>query len=175
MAFVDDDTSKQKYDYFSKPDGEEVLQKFWCAIKPATTAALTLSTIDVLLKSKPQGYGNIIARYAFISFPVIGCTTAFVLTSNAAAALRNKQDRLNWVLGGFAAGGVIGVWRRKPHIGLLSGIALGLLAYGKKYAVDVGYVMFPPSRSHYSLRSGGYDYTICKNIPGNYTTGPSKQ
>ncbi|KAL3288621.1 hypothetical protein HHI36_003057 [Cryptolaemus montrouzieri] len=165
---------EQKYNYFSKPDGEDVLEKFWCVIKPATVTALALSTIDVMLMSKPQGYGNILARYAFVSFPVIGCTTAFVLTSNAAAAIRKKQDRLNWVLGGAAAGSIIGIWRRRQPLGWFCAGTFGLIGYLRKYAADNNFPIMPETRPHYSLRSGAYDFTITKNIPGNYTTDAPK-
>ncbi|XP_045466567.1 uncharacterized protein LOC123675263 [Harmonia axyridis] len=165
----------KKYDYFAKPDGEDIPQKLWYTLQPAVAAALSLSTIDVMLMSKPKGYVNILMRYAYVSFPVIGCTAAFVLTSNFVGALRKESDRVNWAVGGAAAGGVVGIWSRKPSTGCLCAIAFGFLGALRKFAADNNIVINPTdSRAHFSLRSGGYDYTLAKEIPGKYTTGPSK-
>ncbi|XP_044747337.1 uncharacterized protein LOC123308643 [Coccinella septempunctata] len=167
-------TPAPKYDYFSKPDGEDVPKKLWYTLQPAAASAFALSTIDVMLMTKPKGYVNILMRFGYVSFPIIGCTTAFVLTSNFLGSLRQKSDRLNWAVGGMAAGGVVGLWRRKQITGCLCALAFGFLGYMRKYGADNGFVIFPETRSHFSLRSAGYDYTLAKDVPGNYTKGPAK-
>lgn len=162
------------YDYFAQPDGEDVAGKLRYCAYPAAASAFVLSSIDVMLLSKPKGYINILMRYGYVSFPILGCTAAFILTTNALGALRNKSDKLNWTAGGMAAGAVIGVWRRKPLTGCLSAVALGFLGCMRKYGAENNFAIMPDTRPFYNLRSGGYDYTLAKHIPGNYTTGPKE-
>ncbi|CAH1958225.1 unnamed protein product [Acanthoscelides obtectus] len=82
-----------------------------------------IGTADVLLYSHPKGYLETLGRYGYMSFPIIGATTAFVCTTNAAASIRGKDDLLNWFLGGFAAGAMMGVWRRR----VMTGWNMGML------------------------------------------------
>lgn len=88
-------------------------------------AGLTLATYDVVLYSKPKGIPNIVGRYAFHVGPMMGVATAFTTVTYAATKFRGKDDCLNYVLGGIAAGGVVGTWSKSLATGCLAGLALG--------------------------------------------------
>ena len=88
-------------------------------------AGLTTATYDTVLYSKPKGLINIIGRYAMHVGPLMGVATAFTTVTYASTKFRGKDDGLNYALGGFAAGGVIGRWAKNFPTGCLVGILLG--------------------------------------------------
>lgn len=53
-----------------------------------------------MLISRPKGVLNTAVRFAFVSLPIVGVASAFVLTTNALGSLRKKDDHLNWLAGG---------------------------------------------------------------------------
>ncbi|CAH1958224.1 unnamed protein product [Acanthoscelides obtectus] len=106
-----------------------------------------------------------------MSFPIIGATTAFVCTTNAAASIRGKDDLLNWFLGGFAAGAMMGVWRRRVMTGWNMGMLFGILAIGKKYAVQNGWDVTPRNPPIASRGIWDWDFTLTAERPRNWTTG----
>lgn len=55
----------------------------------------------------------------------MGMATAFTTVTYAATKFRGKDDGLNYVLGGFAAGGMVGAWSKSFPTGCLAGILLG--------------------------------------------------
>lgn len=105
------------YHYHDTPDGEDILKKLWFVLKPAALVALGLGTCDVMLYSKPKGYMATLGRYAYLSMPVFGMTTVFVLASNMLRNARGKDDIWNWAGAGAAAGSVLGIWRGSPQVG----------------------------------------------------------
>lgn len=88
-------------------------------------AGLGTATYDVVLYSKPKGISNIVGRYAMHVGPLMGIATAFTTVTYAATKFRGKDDSLNYVLGGIAAGGVVGAWAKSFPTGCLAGIILG--------------------------------------------------
>lgn len=86
---------------------------------------LAIATYDVVLYSKPKGIPNIVGRYGFHVGPMMGMATAFTTVSYAANRFRGKDDAVNYVLGGIAAGGVVGTWCKSFPTGCLAAILLG--------------------------------------------------
>lgn len=161
------------YSYFDTPDGQDVWDKFLAVIKPTALVALGISTADVMLYSHPKGYLQTLGRYAYITAPILGAATVFVVTTNVLTNLRNQDDKLNWAAGGAAAGSVIGVWRRSPQIGFAAAGFLSLLAAGKKYAVQNNYTIIPEKRNvaHGGAKAVRHDWTLMSERPRNWTTG----
>lgn len=90
-------------------------------------AGLATATYDVVLYSKPKGIPNIIGRYAFHTGPMMGIATAFTTVTYAATKFRGKDDAFNYVLGGIAAGGVVGAWNKSFVTGCLAALVMGEL------------------------------------------------
>lgn len=161
------------YQYFDTPNGEDIGKKLWCALKPATTLAIVAGTVDVLMYSKPKGYLAALGRYAWISIPILGVTTAFVLTTNLSKIYRKEEDYWNWALGGFGAGGVVGVYTGRATSGWLWGATFATAAMIKKYAVDNNIIMIPQGKQALgTIRYVRHDYSLTSYRPGNYTVGP---
>lgn len=72
-------------------------------------AGLVVSTYDVLMYTKPQGYVPTLGAYLRSTVPLAGAGAAFAAVTCASTALRGKDDKLNYFLGGSSAGGIIGV------------------------------------------------------------------
>lgn len=56
-----------------------------------------------MLISRPKGAFNTAVRFAFVTLPIVGVASAFVLATNALGSLRKKDDHLNWLAGGTTA------------------------------------------------------------------------
>lgn len=160
-------TCKNRYKYFDTPDGQDIHKKLYYVMKPTILGAIYISTADVLLNSRPKGYPTIIKRFAYISLPIIGMSTAFVLTTNGLCLLRGADDKLNWVAGGMAAGVVFGIWKKTVPAGFVACSIFSLMAVVKKFAVENNYTLFPIGpRAHGGLNSVRADYSLlpdCKN------------
>lgn len=102
-------------------------------------AGLTSATYDVVLYSKPKGIPNIIGRYAFHVGPMMGIATAFTTATYAATKFRGKDDSFNYVLGGIAAGGVVGAWSKSFVTGCLAGLIMGECEWGVLSKDSSGY------------------------------------
>lgn len=160
---------EKPYSYFDTPGGKDVFNKFMCVMKPTSQWAFGICLFDLIV-SKPKGYLPTIGRVAYVATPIFGSTTAFVLVTNTAASLRHKDDKLNWFIGGMAAGSVFGGWVRNGMLGFNVGMALGLAAVIRKYFHEIGHVMFPvgPTRT---MSTSYQDWTLIKERPRNWTTG----
>ncbi|KAJ8972355.1 hypothetical protein NQ317_008765 [Molorchus minor] len=160
------------YDYNAKPDGEDVAGKLVHVLKPTATIAFFLGTADVLLYSHPKGYLQTLGRYAYVGAPLLGATTTFVCTSNIIGSLRNKDDELNWFLGGLAAGAIFGIWRRRTIVGFNMGMFLGIIGLIRKNCLLNGYAWGPDEiKTRGTVWSFQQDYTLTRERPGNWTTG----
>ncbi|CAG9834860.1 unnamed protein product [Diabrotica balteata] len=159
------------YSYFDTPDGHDVLEKFWCVMKPASLTAFGIGTIDVVAWSHPKGYLPTLGRYAYMGFPIVGASAAFVLVTNASASLRKKDDNWNWFIGGFSAGSVLGAWKRHAMIGFNCGMFFGILAVCRKIMADNNWEVTPSVTPVATQNAWNYDFTLTKERPGNWTTG----
>lgn len=160
------------YKYFDTPDGQDILSKLLVVLKPTTMGALGISTVDVMLYSHPKGYWQTLGRYAYMSLPIIGMASAFVLTTNMVANLREKDDKVNWVAGAWAAGSIFGIWRRSPQFGFLACGVFSFVAIVKKHGVQNGWVFFDPPKTvrHGGVKSVRQDWTLTAERPRNWTT-----
>ncbi|XP_023019619.1 NADH dehydrogenase (ubiquinone) B14.7 subunit [Leptinotarsa decemlineata] len=160
------------YKYFDTPDGHDVFKKYLCLLKPAGQVTAAAGIFDVVAWSHPKGYLPILGRFVYVGTPIIGATTAFVFTTNGLASLRNKDDKLNWFLGGFAAGALVGAWRGKTMFGFNLGMLFGLMAVVRKYSEDRGWQFSPPNGV--PIMNQGiwqYDFSLFKERPRTWTTG----
>lgn len=114
-----------KNQYYDKPDGQDYAGKMLVTNQYAAVTGLGIATYDVVLYTKPKGLSSIIGRYAFHVGPAMGMATAFTTVTYAATKLRGKDDRINYVLGGLAAGGVYGAWNKSFVAGCVSGLFFG--------------------------------------------------
>ncbi|ALC40497.1 CG9350, partial [Drosophila busckii] len=163
--------------YYDHPDGEDAFGKIVATNKYALTAGLAWSTLDVLTLSKPQGYLPTIGRFAYNTGPLMGMATAFTLTTLAATNARGKDDKINYLIGGFAAGGVFGAWKRNHVAGLCAGLFLGIAGVLKKMSIEQGWEFFPKPLKHQygGVNIASNDYTITAERPRNWTTEEKKE
>lgn len=164
------------YKYYDTPKGEDILKKLWISTKLAGSAGLMWSTIDVILNSKPKGYLPTIGRYMYITGPFIGMAGAYTVTSNVAASLRKKDDSLNYILGGIAAGNMAGAWRKSLMVGFVWSVAFAVAGIVKKSSIDGGWELLPEENNRVvtCVNSRWYDFTLTKERPRNWTTGQDK-
>ncbi|XP_018327163.1 NADH dehydrogenase [ubiquinone] 1 alpha subcomplex subunit 11 [Agrilus planipennis] len=154
------------YKYFDTPVGEDTLKKLWCITKIAAPVALGVATVDVMLYSSPSGYLPTLGRYAYICGPILGMTTAFVLTKNYSASIRQKDDKINWFLGALPAGGILGAWSKSTTVGFGACAFLGLVAVLAKQAIDEDWVIYPKNvmRNKGGLWANNVDWTLTKDV-----------
>lgn len=89
--------------------------------------------------------------------------------------LRQKDDIWNWGTGGVAAGVVCGAWLRSRPTGMFVGLGLALLAMAKKDTRNRGvHLLFPDSVGQEQATLWYPDYTLCEDLPRNWTPGPPK-
>lgn len=115
-----------KNQYYDEEEGKDYFGKMAVTNQYAAILGLGTATYDVLLYSKPKGFQRIIGRYAFHVGPLMGMASAFTTVTYMGTKLRGKDDRLNYFLGGMAAGGVYGAWSRSFVAGAVVGVFLGL-------------------------------------------------
>lgn len=161
------------YKYYDTPMGEDVFKKLWVSGRIAGAAGLLISTCDVMLYSYPKGYLQTMGRYIYITGPFIATAAAFTTTANMLASARGKDDRLNYFLGGVAAGTIIGTWRKSLMVGFAFSVAFGVMGIVRKDALDNNWLFNPPVvRSYSGPNAHNYDFTLTKERPRNWTTGP---
>ncbi|XP_022920768.1 uncharacterized protein [Onthophagus taurus] len=161
------------YRYFDTPDGEDLFKKLWLVAKPAFFTGIFLSTADVLCFEKHKSYTQVAGRYAFITLPLVGIASTFVITSNLAAQQRKKDDIWNWGLGGAVSGGLVGAWRRSAVAGFSAAAGLAFLAIVRKDLHERGWELVPENivRMHGGVQVAKMDWTLMKERPRNWTTG----
>ncbi|XP_017868826.1 PREDICTED: NADH dehydrogenase [ubiquinone] 1 alpha subcomplex subunit 11 [Drosophila arizonae] len=158
--------------YYDYPDGEDAFGKIVATNRYAIAAGLAWSTFDVLTLTKPQGYIPTLGRFAYNTGPLMGMATAFTVTTLAATNIRGKDDKLNYLIGGFAAGGVFGAWKHNHVAGLVTGLFLGIAGVIKKMSIEQGWEFFPDSPTHQygGVNIAKNDYTLMADRPRNWTT-----
>ncbi|PSN30416.1 hypothetical protein C0J52_25443 [Blattella germanica] len=156
------------YSYYDTPDGQDCIQKIWYTSKIAGVVGLAVSAIDVRLYSHTQGFIPTAGRFAHFTFPFIGMAAAFTAGTCIATNWRQKDDKLNYFLGGCAAGAIFGAWRKSGVAAFAAAASLGALAVVKKMSLEEGWEFFPepPLHTYGSIRNTHHDWTI--------TTAPPK-
>lgn len=156
------------YSYYDTPDGEDCFKKLWYTTRFAAVSGLVVSAIDVRLYSHTQGLYPTAARFAHFTFPFIGMAAAFTATTCLATSVRQKDDKLNYILGACAAGGVFGAWRKCAFSGFVGSVVLSFMAVVKKISLEEGWEPFPnyaPLHMYGSLRGARHDWTLTKPRP----------
>lgn len=160
-----------KYQYYDTPDGQDVALKTFVLSKYGVATGFIVGTMDVLMYSHPKGIFNTAARYMYFTGPLVGMSTAFVVTSSVAQKLRGKDDIFNYFLGGAMAGCIVSAWQKSPLVALPAAIVLGCFGMVKKAAVDGGYELFPtPPHSTIGVHARN-DWTILGDLPKTFKTG----
>ncbi|XP_069162441.1 NADH dehydrogenase [ubiquinone] 1 alpha subcomplex subunit 11 [Procambarus clarkii] len=140
--------------YADQPDGKDCFEKVSVVARYSGCLGLVLSTYDVLMVTKPQGYVPTLAKYIQVTFPLAAAGATFAAVTCVSTNLRNKDDGLNYFLGGNAAGSVIGAAKRSFRVGIPLGFALGCIAVLYKDGKDHGYQLIPK----FEHKMGGMDY-----------------
>lgn len=154
------------YKYYDTPEGQDAFKKLGVTMKYAGAFGLAYSTLDVLTLSHPKGYGNVIGRYAYFTFPMLGMAAAFTTTTYIATNARGKDDKLNYVFGALAASGVCAAWQKSPIAGLWGGIFFSTAAILKKSSIQDGWVFFPEVKPMTgTVNSHKSDWSLTKDRP----------
>lgn len=164
------------YKYYDTPEGQDIFRKTFVTSKYAAISGLAFATFDVLMFSHPKGFVNTVGRYGYLVGPLVGMAAAFTVTTNAAQNYRGKNDKLNYFLGGSAAGAICGAWLRSATLGVPAALFFGAIAVIKKTGVDEGWTFIPDTTlASKSIRSVRHDWTVAKDIPElkKFTTGKS--
>lgn len=162
------------YKYYDTPEGQDIFLKTFVTSKYATITGLGAGTFDVLMFSHPQGVLNTAGRFMWWCGPLVGMATAFTVTTNVSQNIRGKNDKINYFLGGVAAGAVFGAWQKTITAAVPLAVCLGLVAVVKKTGIDEGWEFMPIApHSTKTIKSVHRDWTMVQDIPElkNYTTG----
>lgn len=153
------------YKYYDSPEGKDIFLKTASTTKYAALAGLVYGTYDVLMYSRTQGILNTVARYGYFIGPFVGMATAFTITSNVAANLRGKNDKINYFMGGIVAGAVCSAWLRAPVLAVPAAMVFGAAGVVKKTAVDAGATFFPsvPQMTKTAV-SAKHDWTMAADV-----------
>jgi len=162
-----------KSQYYDQPDGNDAFGKIVATNKFAVAGGLAWGTIDVLMLTKTQGYIPTLARFAYNIGPFMGMASAFTLATYVSTNVRGKDDKLNYLIGGMAAGGVYGAWKRNHVAGLVMGVFFGIAGVVKKLSKEEGWEFFPtvPTHEYGSLSGTTHDYTLMAERPKNWSKG----
>uniref|UniRef100_A0A1B6BZ96 NADH dehydrogenase [ubiquinone] 1 alpha subcomplex subunit 11 n=1 Tax=Clastoptera arizonana TaxID=38151 RepID=A0A1B6BZ96_9HEMI len=128
--------------YHDSPDGEDCVKKLAIATKNAAKYGLFAAALEVLTISHPKGAGAIAARLGYITLPFVGVAATFVTTSCLLTDLRKKDDYLNYIIGGFLSGTVVGAWAKNGHTGFATGLLFAAAAFAYKDSMLNNYKMF---------------------------------
>ncbi|CAG5014835.1 unnamed protein product [Parnassius apollo] len=163
------------YKYYDTPEGQDIYKKVFVTSKYAVLTGLASATLDVLMFSHPKGFVNTTGRYMFYIGPLVGMASAFTVTTNIAQNIRNKNDGINYFLGGIAAGSIFGAWLRSVTVAVPAAVVLGAVGFVKKSGVDNGWTFMPqlPPSATKTIKSAKHDWTMVKDIEENktWTTG----
>lgn len=153
------------YKYYDSPEGQDIFLKTVATSKYAALTGLVMGSYDVLMYTKPTGFPNTLARYAYFVGPLVGMATAFTVTANVTKNLRGKNDKLNYFLGGAVAGAIYSTWQKAPVLAVPAMVILGAAAMIKKTAIDGGHTFFPdlPQMTK-TAQSARHDWTKAGDI-----------
>jgi len=129
---------------FAGNDDEDVVEKTRIMWKHAFPLATGLLIYDVQMFNRTGGVVNVLQRmkwhYLRWGAPMLAYTSIVCCTS----ALRGgKTDQKNHLVGGFAAGAVLGHFNKSVIGGGVMGFFLGLLGWYYKDSKMNGYEVFP--------------------------------
>ncbi|XP_066260657.1 NADH dehydrogenase [ubiquinone] 1 alpha subcomplex subunit 11 [Euwallacea similis] len=163
------------FEYNGTPDGEEVLAKMKYALKYAGTFAVFAGIFDYHTSQQSRSFVNSTFRFGAVSLPIIGAASTFVLVTNGLGSLRQKNDHLNWFVGGFASGSLLGVIKHNRMLGFNVGMFGGIMGIICKEIILSNWELSPsnPKRMVGTGRACLLDLSLIEERPRNWTTGPT--
>ncbi|XP_028165528.1 NADH dehydrogenase [ubiquinone] 1 alpha subcomplex subunit 11-like [Ostrinia furnacalis] len=153
--------TRNYYRYYDTPDGCDVMKKAMVTTRYGVVAGVILSTYDVMIYSQPLGLVNVLKRYMVHTVPLglMGATFAFV--ANGVQNLRQKDDILNYFIGGYACSPFLAWYVGSKHALFVGGILMGTAAMVKKLGVDRGWTFIPQIPGHMNtVRSWRNDWSL---------------
>lgn len=87
-----------RFDYFSHPEGKDVIGKLLGANKWAMLASYVGATIDAAGFTRCMNIPEVLNCASFWFLPLCGATTAFVSCNYALTNIREKDDPFNYML-----------------------------------------------------------------------------
>lgn len=97
-----------------------------------------VAVTDILLYSHPKGYLQTAGRFVRYMGPFTAMAATFAGTVCIATTVRGKDDRLNYVLGALSSASIYGAARKSVHAGLGAALGLTIIAYIKKWKIELG-------------------------------------
>ncbi|CAG9795504.1 unnamed protein product [Diatraea saccharalis] len=153
--------TRNYYRYYDTPDGCDVDKKIMVTTRYGVTTGLILGAYDVMMYSHAVGFGNVIRRFLLHTVPLGLMGATFAAVANGVQHLREKDDELNYFVGGFACGPILAAYLGSKHAILLGGLALGAIGIIKKTGVDDCWTFIPERPAHMgTVQSWRNDYTL---------------
>lgn len=157
------------YKYYDTPDGQDCLKKLAVATKYGAIYGLFTSALDVLCISHPKGYGATFARIGYVTLPFLGVGATFATSTCLLTDLRNKDDHLNYLIGGALSGAIVGVWQRSAQIGSITAVFFGIGACVVKDGVNEKWSWISDyKRSFGDFWTINYDLSLTKERPKSW-------
>lgn len=189
-----------KYTYYDSPDGHDLIKKLLYTNKHVSVIGFGLATSEIILISKPFGYMNTLYRWAIIIFvlrscaclllaliplfffvfrfrrygqlmlPAYAAATTFCIVTHASTRVRGKDDELNYAIGGFCAGAIIGPLIKHNMVGFLAGVFCAVAGAVKKNTRLNNVKLIPPFHDvrrsvHGDFRSVYRNWTLYEQRP----------
>lgn len=165
--------------YYDKPDGEDLVGKLIATTRPAFIIGSGYGLIDIVLNSKNaknmRGFQACAGRYLYFTGPAVGMAYTFTFATYAAVRARGKDDIWNYVIGGYAAGGILGMWLRTTYWGWFGGTVFAFAGFLKKHSVQNGWEFFRSpetiNQGHDDFRGVNRDYSIFAELDKGWIAG----
>lgn len=154
--------------YYDQPEGVDLVGKLIATTRPAFLIGSTYALCDIVLNSKNakqmRGFQACAGRYVYLTAPIVGMAYTFTFATYAAINTRKKDDIWNYVFGGYAAGGILGMWLRSTYWGWAGGTVFAFVGFLKKNSVQNGWEFFRSpetvNQGHDDFRGVNHDYSI---------------
>ncbi|XP_046745193.1 uncharacterized protein LOC124410679 [Diprion similis] len=127
------------YQYYDTPDGQDIWKKLWVTGKWGLGIGGFLSLVDTRMYSNPKTILEGLNRAAYITIPIVSAFTTYAAITYTATSLRNKDDPINSLIGGMAAGSLLGYMYKGPIYIWPLAVLTGAFCMVKKDAHDKGY------------------------------------
>lgn len=158
--------------YYDKPDGEDLMSKLIYTNKWGIGGAVVIATHDAVLYTRTKGYLPTLARYVYWTAPAVAMVSTFTIGTFMSTRLREKDDLINYFVGSFGAGGVVGAFAKSRGAGLFAGVAFCFASWLKRLSREEGWEFFPEqTRGWGNFRTHKHDFTITSDPEPGWTRG----
>lgn len=134
--------------YYDKPDGVDLAGKVIATTRPAFIAGSGFALWEIVLNSKlktdTKGFQAVAGRYLFWTVPIVGMAYTWTFATYGATKIRGKDDVWNYMIGGYAAGGILGMWTKSGCWGWFGGTVFAIAGFLKKDCMNRGWRMHTP-------------------------------